>query len=243
MGNPLPARAPQKWHHLKQNERSDSLSCGTKSSLNGIIPYTTFISIYFILSASIENCMSIIWGQKRNIHSKFPETQTTYVYDSWNHCHLPGKYACALIACISLLSERKPVSKKAIEDAAAPRVPMFCLEMFTLTGGWITHPICIICSSNWIMKPQIGVNIKNIWNQGLLRVYWPPWSLNSPLIRHHLCFYGETSKKRNGFSSSKPFGASWRHSGLRNHFHHLVRKGVSWESKGTSPMSPPLWGL
>ena len=32
------------------------------------------------------------------------------------------------------------------------------------TSGWWFQPIWNICSSNWIMKPQLGVKIKNIWN-------------------------------------------------------------------------------
>ena len=49
--SPDPARAPQKWHHLKQNERSDSLSCSTKKhhEWDRIIQCTTLISILIIL--------------------------------------------------------------------------------------------------------------------------------------------------------------------------------------------------
>ena len=32
-----------------------------------------------------------------------------------------------------------------------------------VSSWWLNQPIWKICSSNWIMKPQVRINIKNIW--------------------------------------------------------------------------------
>ncbi len=81
----------------------------------------------------------------------------------------------------------------------------------TISSSWF-QPIWKICSSNWIISPIFGVNIKNIWNHHLdLHQVWPPpkWvPFNNPwqnIIRSssHLppawCICG----------NSLPFGYSW----------------------------------
>ena len=32
------------------------------------------------------------------------------------------------------------------------------------TSWWLNQPLWKICSSNWVHLPQVGMNIKNIWN-------------------------------------------------------------------------------
>ena len=36
-----------------------------------------------------------------------------------------------------------------------------------LASWWLNQPIWKICSSNWIISPRIGMNIKNVWNHHL----------------------------------------------------------------------------
>ena len=41
------------------------------------------------------------------------------------------------------------------------------MKEILVTSWWLNQPIWKICSSKWVHLPQVGMNIKNIWNHHL----------------------------------------------------------------------------
>ena len=70
------------------------------------------------------------------------------------------------------------------------------LDVWGFSSWWLNQPIWKICSSNWILSPKVGLQIKNIWNETTTEFYSdmaPSAIINHLNVGHYLETLGNSA--------------------------------------------------
>ena len=117
---------------------------------------------FFGLNPHLLRALRVSWSLKT---PPKPSTKIPWKSSDGNAFKVKGSKALPRLATED--PKTRPISSQKLLEMTLMRIIPRSCEVFSpnLVGGW-TNPF-EKCESNWVHLPQIGVNIKNIWNHHL----------------------------------------------------------------------------